>query len=273
MMENTFFSTIFAGEGLFTPNYSRGVDDAIFGQISSACALADDAILLFVGVYPFTDYLDIAEPMKALPWATEYLLQKSNPSPEFISKTKEAIRKMAFDLLKTDTYSNRVRGKLIFPNLGGQSGSSEADIKGQTQSLAVQTILCADMALADALESEFLSASDHLIDAHKNLFIANMKCQRLVEQGSNAANIGRLGGQKRAELDPRSRDKAAARSKWGVWQDNPEQYKNKEAFARAMADSAKYSVGSTDVIKRWVRQWESEAENGKQKPKIGDFSA
>lgn len=72
------------------------------------------------------------------------------------------------------------------------------------------------------------------------------------EQGRRGA-AGKLANDKNGKQAA----KQNVRECWEAWQQKPEPYKSKSAFARAMLD--KYGeLGSQRVIERWCKEWESE---------------
>jgi len=66
---------------------------------------------------------------------------------------------------------------------------------------------------------------------------------------------------KRHANDPRQDDKSFVLDCWKFWQEKPQQYKSKAAFARAMLDKCEHLV-SQKKIEDWCRQWELAFKNG-----------
>jgi len=66
---------------------------------------------------------------------------------------------------------------------------------------------------------------------------------------------------KRHASDPKQDDKGFVFDCWKLWQEKPQHYKSKAAFARAMLDKCEHLV-SQKKIEDWCRQWESASKNG-----------
>lgn len=67
--------------------------------------------------------------------------------------------------------------------------------------------------------------------------------------------------EKRHAKDPKRSEKDFIFDCWKLWQEKPQQYKSKAAFARAMLDKCEHIV-SQKKIEDWCREWESASKNG-----------
>lgn len=79
----------------------------------------------------------------------------------------------------------------------------------------------------------------------------------LFESKVDRSEFARSGAKKRHQLDPKQSIKQSVKECWDMWQEDPQRYKGKAAFARDMM--SKYEeLQSADVISRWCRSWYSE---------------
>lgn len=73
--------------------------------------------------------------------------------------------------------------------------------------------------------------------------------------------LARESARRRHDVDPKQAAKALVRECWDEWQEQPDRYKGKAAFARDMLDKSLDAKGmpvleSQPVIERWCREWE-----------------
>ncbi|QUN44126.1 hypothetical protein [Burkholderia cenocepacia] len=65
-----------------------------------------------------------------------------------------------------------------------------------------------------------------------------------------------LAKKRHSKPDAKQAAKSSVRELWGLWRTSPEKYKNKSEFAKDMLDKFP-DLKSDEVIKRWMRNWES----------------
>lgn len=63
--------------------------------------------------------------------------------------------------------------------------------------------------------------------------------------------------------DPKQREKAFVRECWKAWQEKPDSYNGKAAFARDMLTKCEH-LESQKKIEDWCRDWEAQSKNGTQ---------
>lgn len=69
------------------------------------------------------------------------------------------------------------------------------------------------------------------------------------------SRFGKFAANARYLNDPKQKDKAMVRECWDAWQQHPDNYKGKAAFARDMRDKFP-NLESQPVIEGWCRAWE-----------------
>ncbi|MDP2225801.1 hypothetical protein [Nitrosomonas sp.] len=92
--------------------------------------------------------------------------------------------------------------------------------------------------------------------------------QHLVDEAKNAVNEAVVEGVRyqkqhqarkavieKLKRDPKQKEKKFVYVCWQEWQDNPERYASKAAFARDMLDKCEHLV-SNKIIEDWCREWE-----------------
>lgn len=70
------------------------------------------------------------------------------------------------------------------------------------------------------------------------------------------SEFGRNGAFARLAADPKQTEKTLVRECWDEWQKQPENYRSKAAFARAMLDKCAH-LESQKKIEDWCREWET----------------
>lgn len=79
-----------------------------------------------------------------------------------------------------------------------------------------------------------------------NQTIKAMEAQKIVTASK--------GGHARVAKDPKQKDKELVFECWQAWQNKPENYKSKAAFARDMLEKSSNLV-SQKIIEDWCRDW------------------
>lgn len=74
------------------------------------------------------------------------------------------------------------------------------------------------------------------------------------QQSIHNTQAARKNAFRRHELDPKNEEKIFVKTCWTNWKKEPDRYRSIAAFARDMPDKTEH-LSSTDVIERWVRQW------------------
>lgn len=119
-----------------------------------------------------------------------------------------------------------------------------------------------------SLEKKLFSLKDtayiQKIDIMELLKLASNRLQFLEGQlaGGDAQKriMAKKGSDAKNESDPKQAEKEFVRSCWMDWQEKPDSYKSKAAFARDMLDKCEHLV-STKKIEDWCRMWEAENTN------------